>query len=63
MCATDEGKEKGEKWCKLAIWGNTPPAIKRTWKNVNKVTSLDFVSMWQRRVSEFYTTYSESAAK
>src|SRR5262249_53778944 len=21
MCATDEGKQKGEKWCKRAIWG------------------------------------------
>ena len=63
MCATDEGKEKGEKWCKLAIWGNTLPAIKRVWKNVNNVTSGAFVAMWQQRVAEFYTTYSESAAK
>ena len=39
MCATDEGKEKGEKWCKRAIWGNTLPAVKRIWKNVNNVTS------------------------
>ena len=23
MCATSEGMEKGEKWCKRAIWGNT----------------------------------------
>ena len=23
MCATDEGRAKGEKWCKQAIWGNT----------------------------------------
>ena len=34
MCATDEGKKKGEKWCKRAIWGNTLPAIKRVWKTV-----------------------------
>jgi hypothetical protein len=27
MCATDEGRAKGEKWCKRAIWGNTLPAI------------------------------------
>jgi hypothetical protein len=62
MCATDEGKEKGEKWCKRAIWGNTLPAIKRVWKNVNKVTSGAFVSMWQQRVSHFYSRYSEAAA-
>ena len=62
MCATDEGKEKGEKWCKRAIWGNTLPAIKRIWKNVNKVTSGAFVSMWQQRVSHFYSRYSEAAA-
>ena len=24
MCATDEGRQKGERWCKRAIWGNTP---------------------------------------
>jgi len=62
MCATDEGKEKGEKWCKRAIWGNTLPAIKRVWKTVNNVTSDAFVAMWQQRVSHFYTRYSEAAA-
>src|SRR5664280_1167326 len=62
MCATDEGKEKGEKWCKRAIWGNTLPAVKRIWKNVNSVTSGAFVAMWQQRVSHFYARYSEAAA-
>ena len=61
MCATEEGKEKGEKWCKRAIWGNTTPAIKRVWKNVNNVTSNDFMSMWQQRVSQFYLKYSGAA--
>lgn len=63
MCATDEGREKGEKWCKRAIWGNTLPALKRLWKNVNNVTSGAFVAMWQQRVSQFYARYSEAAAK
>jgi hypothetical protein len=62
MCATDEGKEKGEKWCKRAIWGNTLPALKKAWKNVNKVTSAAFVGMWQQRVSQFYARYSTAAA-
>ena len=62
MCATDEGKEKGEKWCKRAIWANTLPAIKKAWKNVNTVTSAAFVGMWQQRVSEFYSRYSAAAA-
>jgi hypothetical protein len=62
MCATDEGKEKGEKWCKRAIWGNTLPAVKRIWKNVNNVTSGAFVAMWQQRVSHFYARYSKVAA-
>ena len=62
MCATDEGREKGEKWCKRAIWGNTLPAVKRIWKNVNKLTSGAFVAMWQQRVHEFYARYSEAAA-
>ena len=29
MCATSEGREKGEKWCKRAIWRNTLPAVKQ----------------------------------
>ena len=62
MCATYEGREKGEKWCKRAIWGNTPPAFKRIWKNVNNVTSGAFVAMWQQRVSDFYARYSKAAA-
>jgi hypothetical protein len=61
MCATDEGKEKGEKWCKRAIWGNTLPAVKRVSKNVNNLTSGAFVAMWQQRVSNFYARYSEVA--
>jgi hypothetical protein len=61
MCATDEGKEKGEKWCKRAIWGNTLPALKRVWKKVDNVTSDAFVGMWRQRVSHFYSRYADAA--
>ena len=54
MCATDEGKEKGEKWCKRAIWENTLPEIKRIWKSVDNVTSGVFVNMWQNQFDHFY---------
>lgn len=62
MCATDEGREKGERWCKRAIWGNTLPAIKHVWKTVDNITSGAFVGMWQQRVSQFYSRYSEATA-
>ena len=62
MCATDEGKQKGEKWCRKAIWGNTLPALKKAWKKVDNVTSAAFVEMWQQRVTQFYARYSEAAA-
>ncbi|RTM12676.1 MAG: transglycosylase [Bradyrhizobiaceae bacterium] len=62
MCATGEGKEKGERWCKRAIWGNALPAFKRTWKSVDNVTSEAFVGMWRGRVAEFYTKYTATAA-
>jgi hypothetical protein len=58
MCATDEGKEKGEKWCKRAIWENTLPEIKRIWKSVDNVTSGVFMNMWQNQVNHFYAHYS-----
>jgi len=60
MCATDEGRLKGEKWCKRAVWQNTLPAIKQIWKSVDNLTSGEFVEMWRRRVVQFYSRYSEA---
>jgi hypothetical protein len=62
MCATSEGREKGEKWCRRAIWGNTLPSLKKAWKSVDKVTSEAFVGMWRARVAEFYSKYMATAA-
>jgi len=62
MCATSEGREKGEKWCRRAIWGNTLPAIKKVWKSVDQMTSEAFVGMWRARVAEFYSKYMATAA-
>jgi hypothetical protein len=62
MCATSEGREKGEKWCKRAIWRNTLPAVKQAWKSVDKLTSGAFVGMWRERVAEFYSKYMATAA-
>src|SRR5499433_1551401 len=58
MCATDEGKAKGEKWCKRAIWENTLPSVKRVWKSVENLTSGVFLNMWQNQVNHFYAHYS-----
>jgi hypothetical protein len=60
MCATDEGREKGEEWCKRAIWGNTLPEIKHVWKTVDNLTSGAFVKMWEDQVYRFYSRYSEA---
>jgi hypothetical protein len=62
MCATSEGVEKGEKWCKRAIWRNTLPAVKRTWKSVDKLTSAAFVEMWRERVAHLYAKYMAADA-
>ena len=61
MCATDEGREKGEKWCKRAVWGNTLPEIKKAWKSVDNLTSGAFVHMWETRIDGLYARYSEGA--
>ena len=63
MCATDEGKAKGEKWCKRAIWENTLPSVKRVWKSVEKLTSGVFLNMWQNQVDHFYAHYSGATTK
>jgi hypothetical protein len=62
MCATSEGMEKGEKWCKRAIWRNTIPAVKQAWKSVDKLTSAAFVGMWRERVAHFKSKYMATAA-
>ncbi len=54
MCATPEGKQKGEKWCKKAIWGNTLPRVKEIVKNVENFTSAQFLNMWHHRVAIGY---------
>ena len=59
MCATDEGREKGEGWCKRAIWGNTLPEVKHIWKSVDNLTSGAFIKMWQNRIDGLYARYSE----
>ena len=61
MCATSEGMEKGEKWCKRAIWRNTLPAVKEAWKSVDRLTSGAFVGMWRERVADFYSKYMTAA--
>jgi len=61
ICATDEGRQRGERWCKRAIWGNTLPTVKHAWKSVNKLTSDAFVNMWRQRVDQLYSRYSETA--
>jgi hypothetical protein len=62
MCATSEGMEKGEKWCKRAIWRNTLPAVKHAWKSVDKLTSGAFVAMWRERIARLYSKYMATAA-
>jgi hypothetical protein len=61
MCSTDEGMEKGERWCKRAIWKNTLPAIKHEWKTVDRLTSAAFVAMWRDRIDGLYARYSGPA--
>ena len=63
MCATDEGKTKGEKWCKRAIWENTLPSVKRVWKSVETLTSGVFLNMWHNQVNHFYSHYSGATTK
>jgi len=62
MCATDEGHDKGEKWCKRAIWQNTLPDIKKVYKSVDNLTSGAFTDMWRQRLAMFYARYAETVS-
>jgi len=60
MCATEEGRQKGENWCKRAIWLNTLPMIKRIWQSVDNLTSGAFIEMWRERVDSLYALYDKA---
>lgn len=49
MAATGEGRQKGDRWSKAAIWDNVPDQYKATFGSVNNVSSADFMAMWQQR--------------
>lgn len=51
MCATNEGIAKGEQWCRRAIWGNLLPEWKRMFKNVENISSGEFVTLWTERIT------------
>jgi Transglycosylase SLT domain len=51
MHATGEGRNKGEKWSRLAIWGNVPDKDKARYGNVENLTSGEFAKMWSDRIA------------
>jgi hypothetical protein len=61
VCATHEGMEKGERWCKRAVWGNTLPAVKRQYSSVDRLTSGAFVAMWRNRIDMLLSRYTAPA--
>ncbi|HVX91275.1 MAG TPA: hypothetical protein VHC20_06675, partial [Candidatus Paceibacterota bacterium] len=50
MCNTSEGRDKGERWCRKAIWGNVTAAFKSLVGSVESLTSGQFVEFWRGRV-------------
>lgn len=50
MCATGEGRQKGDRWCRLAIWGNVPTDRRAEFGDVDHITSAQFVALWRDKV-------------
>lgn len=57
MLSTAEGKQKGEKWAKAAIWGNLSDAQKAKYGSVDAVTGKDFIDDWGNKMSTTETAY------
>lgn len=51
MAGTAEGRQKGERWAKQAIWGNVPDDVKARYGSVDNITSGDFTKLWEDKVS------------
>jgi hypothetical protein len=47
MCTTLEGQQKGQGWCKRAIWGNVPDQFKTRFGSVDNLSSGQFVQLWR----------------
>ena len=53
MFSTAEGRQKGERWAKQAIWGNIPNDMKARFGSVDNVTSADFFQVWSEKIERF----------
>lgn len=51
MLSTGEGKQKGARWAKQAIWGNLTDEAKKQFGSVDNITSGAFVSFWDERLA------------
>jgi hypothetical protein len=50
MLNTGEGRQKGERWAKRAIWGNIPDQLKQQYGSVDNVSSNDFIGDWRNKI-------------
>lgn len=49
MANTPEGRKKGARWAKKAIWGNVPAKMKKQFGSVENINSGQFAKLWQAR--------------
>src|SRR5262249_3741045 len=61
-CATHEGIQKGEQWCKKCIWGNVLPEWKSAFESVDNIQSGEFIALWTARINHFADRYSVAPA-
>lgn len=64
MYSTAEGRQKGPRWAKQAIWGNVPDDVKRKFGSVDNMSSRDFTQMWAdkyNRIGSRFGVMAENA--
>lgn len=50
MHSTGEGRRKGPRWAKLAIWGNVPTDMRKLFGSVENITSRQFIAVWTAKM-------------
>jgi hypothetical protein len=50
MASTGEGRQKGERWAKLAVWGNVPTDMRKLVGSVDQITSRQFIAVWMHKL-------------
>jgi hypothetical protein len=62
MASTGEGRQKGERWARQAIWINVPDDMKSRFGSVDNITSQQFADLWREKYNRYAGDGTQTAS-